>query len=48
MGALIRRFSARAVLVASLAGYAACVSLFPRLDTYGAIAAARSPIGSSA
>lgn len=41
MGALIRRFSARAVLVASLAGYAACVSLFPRLDTYSAIAAAR-------
>jgi MFS family permease len=42
MGALIRRFSARAVLVASLLGYAACVSLFPHLSTYGAIAAARS------
>ena len=41
MGALIRRFSARAVLVASLFGYAVCVSLFPRLDSYSAIAAAR-------
>ena len=41
MGALIRRFSARAVLVASLAGYAVCVSLFPHLHSYAAIAAAR-------
>lgn len=41
MGALIRRFSARAVLVASLLGYAVCVSLFPHLGSYGAIAAAR-------
>jgi MFS family permease len=42
MGALIRRFSARAVLVASLVGYAACVSLFPHLYSYAAIATARS------
>ncbi|MDB4931295.1 MAG: permease of the major facilitator superfamily [Myxococcaceae bacterium] len=42
MGALIRRFSARAVLVSSLVGYAACVSLFPHLHSYAAIAAARS------
>ncbi len=41
MGALIRRFSARAVLVASLLGYAVCVALFPHLHSYDAIAAAR-------
>lgn len=41
MGALIRRLSARAVLIVSLLGYAACVSLFPRLTSYEAIAAAR-------
>jgi len=40
-GALIRRLSARAVLTASLLGYAACVTAFPHLDGYRAIAAAR-------
>ena len=38
MGAMIRRFSAKATLVASLAGYAVSVSLFPMLDAYPAIA----------
>lgn len=40
-GALIRRFSARAVLLTSLLGYAACVTAFPHLLGYRAIAAAR-------
>jgi MFS family permease len=40
-GALIRRFSARAVLLTSLVGYAACVTAFPHLHSYRAIAAAR-------
>jgi len=40
-GALIRRFSARAVLLTSLLGYAACVTTFPHLLSYRAIAAAR-------
>ena len=40
-GALIRRFSARAVLLTSLVGYAACVTAFPHLEGYRAIAAAR-------
>ncbi|MBL8602794.1 MAG: MFS transporter [Myxococcales bacterium] len=41
MGALIRRFSARAVLITSLLGYAVCVTLFPRLLSYEAVAASR-------
>jgi MFS family permease len=41
-GALIRRFSARSVLVASLLGYAVCVTTFPHLASYRAIAAART------
>jgi MFS family permease len=41
MGALIRRFSARAALILSLVGYAACVTVFPHLKTYGTIAIAR-------
>lgn len=40
-GALIRRFSARAVLVTSLLGYAACITAFPHLAGFRAIAAAR-------
>ena len=41
MGALIRRFSARAALILSLVGYAACVTVFPHLKTYTSIAIAR-------
>jgi MFS family permease len=41
MGALIRRFSAKTVLCASLAGYAICIALFGQLDSYGAIALVR-------
>jgi MFS family permease len=41
MGALLRRVSAKSVLVASLAGYAACVGVFPFLESAGAISAAR-------
>lgn len=40
-GALIRRFSARAVLVTSLLGYGACITAFPHLAGFRAIAAAR-------
>ena len=40
-GALIRRFGAKGTLVASLAGYAGSVTLFPMLQSYGAIASAR-------
>lgn len=40
-GALIRRFSAKATLVAFLAGYVACVSAFPYLPTYASIAGVR-------
>ena len=41
MGALIRRFSARATLAASLGGYALCVGAFPFLDSYAAVAGVR-------
>ncbi len=41
MGALIARFSAKVTLAASLAGYALSVTLFPFMDSYGAIAAVR-------
>jgi len=41
MGALIRRFSAKTALLVALLGYAACVSIFPHLTTYGGIAGAR-------
>jgi MFS family permease len=41
MGAVLRRFSAKRVLVASLAGYAACVAVFPFLQSATAIAAVR-------
>lgn len=41
MGALLRRFSAKATLTASLFGYAFTVGVFPLLHTYGAIALAR-------
>ena len=41
MGAMIRRFSAKATLVASLAGYAASVSLFPMLTSFETIAVDR-------
>ncbi len=41
MGALIRRFSARAMLVISLVGYAGAVAVFPHLDSYAAIAVVR-------
>ncbi len=40
-GALIRRFSGKAVLVASLFGYAVTVFLFPFMPTYTAIGALR-------
>jgi len=41
MAALLRRMSTKSVLVASLAGYAVCVGVFPFLRSGGAIAAAR-------
>src|SRR5262245_35120269 len=41
MGQLIRRFSAKSVLTASLFGYAITVGVFPLLDSYGAIAFVR-------
>jgi predicted MFS family arabinose efflux permease len=40
-GALIRRFSGKRVLTASMFGYAASVALFPLAPTYAAIAAVR-------
>jgi MFS family permease len=40
-GAILRRVSAKATLMVSLAGYAACVAVFPWLHSYQAIAAAR-------
>ncbi|AUX23381.1 MFS transporter [Sorangium cellulosum] len=41
MGALIRRFSAKATLVLSLVGYAAAVGVFPFLPGFASIAAVR-------
>jgi MFS family permease len=41
MAAVLQRFSAKTVLVASLAGYAACVGVFPFLESGRAIAGAR-------
>jgi predicted MFS family arabinose efflux permease len=41
-GALIRRWSARTTLIASLIGYAACVAAFPFVRSYSAIAAVRA------
>lgn len=41
MGALLRRFSAKSVLVASLAGYSLCVGVFPFLESMAAISAVR-------
>jgi MFS family permease len=41
MGALIRRFSAKTVLAASLFGYAVTVGVFPLLHSYAAIAVVR-------
>jgi MFS family permease len=41
MGGLVRRFSARTTLVASLVGYAASVAIFPHLESYAAVAVAR-------
>jgi MFS family permease len=41
VGVLLRRFSAKATLTASLIGYAATVGVFPVLDSYAAIAIAR-------
>jgi MFS family permease len=41
MGALIRRFSGRTTLVASLLGYAAVVTAFPYMPSYTAIAGVR-------
>ncbi|WP_437312137.1 MFS transporter [Sorangium sp. So ce388] len=41
MGALIRRFSAKATLVISLAGYAGAVGVFPFLPGFASIAAVR-------
>ena len=41
MGAMIRRLSAKVTLVASLAGYAVTVSLFPALDSFALIAVDR-------
>jgi MFS family permease len=41
MGPLIERFSAKTTLVCALAGYALTVTLFPFLNSYGAIAVVR-------
>jgi len=41
LGALIRRFSAKATLAASLLGYAVTVSIFPFLHSFWSIAAVR-------
>jgi MFS family permease len=41
MAVLLKRFSAKTILVASLAGYALCVGVFPFLDSAPAIAATR-------
>jgi MFS family permease len=41
MAAMLRRFSAKTVLVVSLAGYAVCVGVFPFLESWPAISAAR-------
>jgi len=41
VGALIRRFSARAVLIGALAGYAVSVTVFPYLSTFREMAAVR-------
>jgi MFS family permease len=41
MGALIRRFSARAMLVVALVGYAAAVTVFPFVPSFAGIAAVR-------
>jgi MFS family permease len=41
MAAVLRRFSAKTTLVVSLAGYAACVGVFPFLESGTAIAGAR-------
>lgn len=41
MPALLKRFSAKSILVASLAGYALCVGVFPFLESARAIAATR-------
>jgi MFS family permease len=40
-GAIVRRVSAKRTLMVCLAGYAVCVSIFPWLRSYEAIAAAR-------
>ena len=41
MGAVIRKLSARATLIASIVGYAVCVAIFPFLRSYAGIATAR-------
>ncbi len=41
MAAILRRLTAKGVLVASLVGYAACVGVFPFLESTTAIASAR-------
>ena len=46
-GALLRRFSAKTLLTASLLGYAACAFAFPYLTSYATIAGARFLDGAS-
>lgn len=41
MAALLKRFSAKTILIVSLAGYALCVGVFPFVDSARAIAATR-------
>ena len=48
MAGLIQRYSAKTVLVASLVGYAACVGVFPFLESPAAIAGARFADGMTA
>ena len=41
VGALLRRFGAKAILIGALGGYAACVAAFPHMKSYVSIAGIR-------
>ncbi len=41
MGAILRRLTAKVTLVGCLAGYAACVAIFPYLDSFATVGVAR-------
>src|SRR5450631_1501712 len=48
MSALLQRYSAKTVLVASLVGYALCIGVFPFLESPAAISGARFVDGACA